>query len=82
VARRTYNLDSYRLPVAALAAGFEGFHHHRAADDAEACAAIMIHAAGRHGVSCLEDLGAATGVRFGSIGTTTAADPLRSMTLG
>lgn len=90
VARRTYNLDSYRLPVAAMAAGFEDFHHHQASDDAEACAAIMIHAAGRHGASCLEDLGAITGVRFGAIGADAASVPAvpaeaesrRSMALG
>ena len=44
VARRTYHLDSYRLPSVALAAGFEDFSHHEALADAEACAAIMIHA--------------------------------------
>ena len=30
MARRTYSLESYRLPVAAMAAGFEGFNHHDA----------------------------------------------------
>ena len=48
IARRTYHLDSYRLPVAAMAAGFEDFHHHDAVDDAEACAAIVVHASRRH----------------------------------
>ncbi|AGW41930.1 DNA polymerase III subunit epsilon [Leifsonia xyli subsp. cynodontis DSM 46306] len=48
VARRTYRLESYRLPAAATAAGFEDFRHHDALADAEACAAIVIHAAGRH----------------------------------
>ena len=68
VARRTYNLDSYRLPVAAQAAGFEGFHHHRALDDAEACAAIVVHAANRHGADSLERLSEVAGVRLGAIG--------------
>ena len=68
VARRTYHLDSYRLPVAAMAAGFEGFAHHDALADAEACAAIMIHAADRHGAGTLEQLAQITGVKIGAIG--------------
>lgn len=68
VARRTYHLDSYRLPVAAMAAGFEGFAHHDALADAEACAAIMIHAADRHGAGTLEELAQITGVKIGAIG--------------
>ena len=68
VARRTYQLDSYRLPVAAMAAGFEGFAHHDALADAEACAAIMIHAAGRHDADTLEELARISGVRIGAIG--------------
>ena len=69
VARKTYNLDSYRLPVAAMAAGFEGFQHHDALDDSRACAAIMVHAAGRAGASSLDELGATLGIRLGAIGT-------------
>lgn len=68
VARRTYQLDSYRLPVAAMAAGFEDFAHHDARADAEACAAIMIHAAGRHGADTLDELARITGVTIGAIG--------------
>ncbi len=68
VARRTYQLDSYRLPVAAMAAGFEGFNHHDALADAEACAAIMIHAAKRHDADTLEDLARISGVKIGAIG--------------
>src|SRR5690606_31767078 len=56
VARKTYNLDSYRLPVAAMAAGFEDFNHHDALADSEACAAIMVHAAKRHEADSLEHL--------------------------
>lgn len=56
IARKTYNLDSYRLPSAAMAAGFEDFNHHDAADDAEACAAIVIHAATRHEAESLDHL--------------------------
>lgn len=68
VARRTYHLDSYRLPVAAMAAGFEDFSHHNALADAEACAAIMIHAAERHGAATIEELAHITRVNVGVIG--------------
>ena len=68
VARKTYHLDSYRLPVAAMAAGFEDFSHHNALADSEACAAIMIHAADRHGVDSVEDLARICGVNVGVIG--------------
>lgn len=56
IARKTYTLESYRLPVAALAAGFDDFQHHDAAGDAEACAAIVIGAAKRHECDDLESL--------------------------
>jgi DNA polymerase-3 subunit epsilon len=68
VARKTYNLDSYRLPVAAMAAGFEDFAHHDALADSEACAAIIIHAAKRHEASSIEELAELTSVRIGVIG--------------
>lgn len=61
IARRTYNLDSYRLPVAAMAAGFEDFAHHDALADSQACAAIVVHAAGRHGATSLAELATMTG---------------------
>jgi DNA polymerase-3 subunit epsilon len=73
VARTTYHLDSYRLPVVAMAAGFEDFPHHDAVADAEACAAIMIHAADRHAAIDLIELGAAAGVRISSTVSTPAA---------
>ncbi|HLP22491.1 MAG TPA: 3'-5' exonuclease [Microbacteriaceae bacterium] len=68
VARRTYHLDSYRLPVAAMAAGFEDFSHHNALDDSRACAAIMVHAAKRHEVDDLAALAKVCGVTPGAIG--------------
>ena len=68
VARKTYNLDSYRLPVAAMAAGFEDFTHHDALDDARASAAIIVHAARRHEASTLLQLAEITGTRIGRIG--------------
>jgi len=68
VARKTYHLDSYRLPSAAMAAGFEDFDHHNALADARACAAIMVHAAARHGASSMVDLAELTGAKVGRIG--------------
>jgi DNA polymerase III subunit epsilon len=69
VARKTYNLDSYRLPVAAMAAGFEDFEHHNALADAQACAAIMIHAAKRHDVADIPELVTAVNGKLGAIGS-------------
>ncbi|WP_307044889.1 3'-5' exonuclease [Agromyces ramosus] len=74
VARRTYHLDSYRLPVAAMAAGFEGFSHHDALADAEACAAIIVHAARRHEADDLERLAHITRVKIGAIGPAATRD--------
>ena len=68
VARKTYNLDSYRLPVAAMAAGFEDFKHHDALADSQACAAIILHAAKRHGAATLSELAEFTSSTFGRIG--------------
>ena len=72
IARKTYNLDSYKLPVAAMAAGFEDFAHHDALADAEACAAIIVHAAKRHEASDLEHLVTITGTKLGRIGAVAA----------
>ena len=72
VARRTYHLDSYRLPVAAMAAGFEDFAHHDAIADAEACAAIVIHASKRHGAADLSHLAEIVGAPMRSIGAAAA----------
>ncbi|MBC7517280.1 MAG: DNA polymerase III subunit epsilon [Microbacteriaceae bacterium] len=68
IARKTYSLDSYRLPDAALAAGFEDFEHHNAIDDAAACAAIVMHAANRHGAASVQELAELCGVGLKSIG--------------
>ena len=64
VARRTYRLDSYKLPLAAAAAGFSAFRHHDALADAEACAAIMVDACRVHGVADLYALEQSTGARI------------------
>ncbi len=74
VARKTYHLDSYRLPVAAMAAGFEDFEHHNALADAEACAAIIVHAAKRHGALDITELADATGGRVKRLGAPLTAE--------
>lgn len=56
LARKTYNLDSYGLSSVAYAVGHEEFKHHDALADAEACARIVIHMAGRHEVESMGDL--------------------------
>lgn len=68
IARKTYNLDSYRLPSAAMAAGFEDFEHHNALADALACAAIIVHAAKRHDASDIAELVSLTGTKLGQLG--------------
>lgn len=67
IARKTYNLESYRLNAVAFAIGHEEFEHHNALADSDACARIVIHAAQRHGVADLPELLAATKVRFGAL---------------
>lgn len=80
IARKTYHLDSYRLPVAAMAAGFEDFAHHDALADAQACAAIVVHAARRHDAEDLVHLAKITSTRIGRIGA--AAAEYRPLALG
>ncbi|WP_298037235.1 3'-5' exonuclease [uncultured Microbacterium sp.] len=63
VARKVYDLDSYRLPKAAAAAGFAEFAHHDALADARACAQIAIDAAQRTASSDLDSLARAIGIR-------------------
>ncbi|MDN3309732.1 3'-5' exonuclease [Microbacterium oryzae] len=62
LARRTYRLESYRLPIAAAAAGFTGFAHHDAGADALACAHILMDAAARFGASDVDALAESAGV--------------------
>lgn len=75
IARKTYNLDSYRLPVAAMAAGFEDFQHHNALADSQACAAIIVHAARRHGADDVTQLTSLAGTRMRRIGPAVDARP-------
>ena len=67
IARKTYNLESYRLNAVAYAIGHEEFEHHNALADSDACARIVIHAAQRHGVEDLPALLQATKVRLGTL---------------
>ncbi|MFT4258816.1 3'-5' exonuclease [Microbacterium sp.] len=64
VARKTYELDSYRLPKAAAAAGFAEFAHHDALADARACAQIVIDAARRAGACDVHELAQILGIRI------------------
>lgn len=64
VSRKTYDIPSHRLPLAAAAAGFGKFEHHEALADAEACASIIIDAARRHDAGDLAALAKATGLRI------------------
>lgn len=64
VSRKTYDIPSHRLPLAAEAAGYGEFPHHEALADAEACAAIIIDAARRHSAEDVPALAKATGQRI------------------
>lgn len=64
VSRKTYDIPSHRLPLAAAAAGFREFAHHEALADAEACAAIVIDAARRHEARDITTLSKMTGVKL------------------
>ena len=64
VARKTYELDSYRLPKAAAAAGFAEFSHHDALADARACAQIVIDAARLAGAADVFLLAQALGLQI------------------
>jgi DNA polymerase-3 subunit epsilon len=56
-----------------MAAGFEDFEHHNALADAEACAAIIVHAARRHDAQDVAELVAITGTKLGRLGAVTPA---------
>ncbi len=73
VSRKTYELDSYRLPLVAAAAGFLDFAHHDAAADALACAHIMIDAARRAGAFDVVELAMLLGLRVPQIPAPTPA---------
>ncbi|WP_431801392.1 exonuclease domain-containing protein [Microbacterium sp. bgisy203] len=77
VARKTYDLASYRLPLVAAAAGFLDFAHHDAAADALACAHIVIDAAARAGATDVIELAMLLGVRVPQIPTPATASAPR-----
>ncbi|MFM6962675.1 MAG: exonuclease domain-containing protein [Micrococcales bacterium] len=60
ISRKTYHLESYRLPAVAYAVGYEDFEHHNALADTLACAHIIIHAAKRNGADTWDVLLAET----------------------
>lgn len=64
VSRKTYDIRSHRLPLAAAAAGFGEFSHHEALADAEACASIIIDAARRHEAADVTSLAKKAGVKL------------------
>ncbi len=67
VARRVYDLPSYRLPAVAIEAGYGAFAHHEATADAAACAHIMIDASRRVGADDIDALAQLTGVKIGRL---------------
>lgn len=67
IARKTYELESYRLPLVAAAAGHLDFAHHDAGADALACAHIMIDSAARAGAYDVIELAQLLGVRVPQI---------------
>lgn len=72
VARRVYQLESYRLPFVAAEAGFAEFAHHNATADALACAHVMIDAARRVAADDIDLLAEYCGVRVSQIATAPA----------
>jgi DNA polymerase-3 subunit epsilon len=72
VARRVYQLESYRLPYVAAEAGFAEFAHHNATADALACAHVMIDAARRVAADDIALLAEYCGVRVSQISTAPA----------
>ena len=67
MARKTYNLESYRLNAVAYAIGHEDFQHHDALADSDACARIVLNMASRHEVEDLESLLTKTNQRLQQI---------------
>lgn len=67
VARKVYQLESYRLPFVAAEAGFADFPHHNATADALACAHVMIDAARRLAADDIDLLAEYAGVKVSQI---------------
>lgn len=81
VARKTYELDSYRLPSVAAAAGFLDFPHHDAAADALACAHILIDAARLLGARDIVSLAERAGVKVSQLPVRVPAEPAPQFTV-
>jgi DNA polymerase III epsilon subunit-like protein len=67
LARKTYDLLSYRLPFVAEAAGVKIERHHDPAEDARAAAEILLAIAGHHGVGDFDALCATTKCKMGRL---------------
>ena len=67
VSRKVYDLESYRLPLVATAAGFGAFPHHDPGADAHACAQIIIDSARRVGARDVHALAEIVGVKVSQI---------------
>ena len=67
LARKTYDLLSYRLPFVAEAAGVKIEHHHDPAEDARAAAEILLAIAGHHSARDFPELCAATSCKMGRL---------------
>jgi len=67
VSRKVYDLESYRLPLVAAAAGFGEFPHHDAGADAHACAQIIIDSARRIGARSVTELAGMLGLKVSQI---------------
>ena len=74
LSRRCYSLVSNSLPYAAEEAGVPLVNHHDAAEDARACAGILIDIAGRNGAASIADLYLALGL---AVSHQPAFDPRR-----
>lgn len=74
LSRRCYSLVSNSLPYAAEEAGVPLVNHHDAAEDARACAGILIDIAARNGAGSIAELFLSLGLTVSRQG---AFDPLR-----
>ena len=74
LSRRCYSLVSNSLPYAAEEAGVPLVNHHDAAEDARACAGILIDIAARNGAGSIAELYLSLGL---AVSRQPAFDPLR-----
>jgi DNA polymerase-3 subunit epsilon len=67
MSRRELALISYRLPIVADALGVALPQHHRAEDDAAACAGIMLALAARRGAGSVDEVAEGLRIRLGQL---------------